>query len=93
MHYHLTCQLTKVFYLFKVVNNIDFSRVSGICLWNSIGFRVLLGVDFNFLFNLFNSITYFEIVLVNTFLRNQRGMYLEFYYTKAMRFIQFIEFF
>ena len=52
-----------VFYLFKVVNYFDFTRVPDIRLWHTQGLRLFLSVHFNLFINFFISIFNFHIVL------------------------------
>ena len=52
-----------VFYLFKVVNYFDFTRVPDIRLWHTQGLRLFLSVHFNLLINFFITIFNFHIVL------------------------------
>ena len=52
-----------VFYLFKVVNYFDFSRVPDIRLWDTHGLCFFPSVDFDLFINLFIPIFNFHIVL------------------------------
>ncbi len=71
----LNTHSTPVIYLFEVVNNIDFSGVRGICLWNMKFLCLFLSVNFNFFIDLFISIFYFHLVLGHGFLQSQMDFF------------------